>query len=53
VKLLPLLAVPLMLLGAAMLVADIGSTGLWIAVIAVGVATVAIGMRRPHPTVRS
>lgn len=35
------IAVPLMLLGAAMLIADIGAPGLWIAVIAVGIALVA------------
>lgn len=40
------LAVALMLLGAAMLVADIGASGLWIAVIAVGIALVAIGRTR-------
>ena len=31
-------AVPLLLLGAAMLIADTGATALWIAVIAVGLA---------------
>ena len=36
------IAVPMMLLGAGMLVAGIGSTGQWIAVIAVGIALVAI-----------
>lgn len=35
-------AVPFMLLGAAMLLADIGVSGLWIAIIAVGIALVAI-----------
>ena len=39
---LPWIAVPLLLLGAAMLIADIGANGLWIAVIAVGVALVAV-----------
>ena len=39
--------VPLMLLGAAMLIADIGATALWIAVIAVGIALVAIGQVKP------
>jgi hypothetical protein len=33
-------AVPLMLFGAAMLIADIGATALWIAVIALGIALV-------------
>ena len=46
-------AVPLMLLGAAMLLADIGASGLWIAVIAVGIALVALDLyqrRNPHLT---
>ena len=43
------LAVPVLLLGAAMLVADIGATGLWIAGIAVGVALVAVAGLRGHP----
>ena len=47
------IAVPLMLLGAAMLLADVvGSSGLWIALIAVGVALVAVDAyrrARPHP----
>lgn len=43
-------AVPLLLLGAAMILAGVGATGLWIAVIAVGIALVAIGQRRTqHP----
>ena len=45
-------AAVLMLAGALMLVLDIGSAGLWIAVIAVGIAIVAIGQgaqRRGHP----
>ena len=38
------MAAPLMLFSAAMLVADVvGSSGLWIALIAVGIALVAIG----------
>ncbi len=37
-RLLLWVAVPLLLLGAAMLIADIGATALWIAVIAVGVS---------------
>ena len=52
-KYLDWIAVPLLLFGAAMLLADIGASGLWIAVIAVGIALVAIdayGRRRPHPT---
>jgi hypothetical protein len=39
------LAVPIMLLGAAMLIADIGASALWIAVITVGIALVAIDLR--------
>ena len=39
-------AVVLMLVGAGMLVADVGAAGLWIAVIAVGVAMVAIVQTR-------
>lgn len=53
-KYLDWIAVPLMLLGAAMLVADIGASGLWIAVIAVGLALVAIDLNRrssTHPPV--
>jgi hypothetical protein len=41
-------AVPLMLLSAAMLIAGIGAAGLWIAVIAVGIALVAITRRKPQ-----
>ena len=37
-RLLPWIAVPLLLLGAAMLIADIGASGLWIAVVKVAVA---------------
>jgi len=41
------LAVPLMCIGAVLLVAGVGTAGLWIAVIAVGIALVAIeGFRR-------
>ncbi|HET9091644.1 MAG TPA: hypothetical protein VFN50_04500 [Acidimicrobiales bacterium] len=36
------LAVPLMLLGAAMLLADVAAAGIWIAVITVGIALVAV-----------
>jgi hypothetical protein len=39
------LDVPIMLLGAAMLIADIGASALWIAVITVGIALVAIDLR--------
>ena len=39
----------LMLTSAVMLVLEVGSAGLWIAVITVGIATVAIdGYRRRH-----
>lgn len=41
-------AVPLLLLGAAMLIADIGAAGLWIAVIAVGIALVAVSVVKPR-----
>ena len=41
------IAVPMMLLGASMLVAGIGSTALWIAVVTVGIALVVIGQVRP------
>jgi hypothetical protein len=51
-RLLLWVAVPLMLLGAAMLIADIGATALWIAVIAVGSALVAIGQVKPSATGR-
>ena len=47
-RLLPWVAVPLLLLGAAMLIADIGASGLWIAVIAVGIALVAVGRVKPR-----
>lgn len=47
------IAVPLMLFGAAMLLANVvGSSGLWIAVIAVGIGLVAVDFvrrGRPHP----
>ena len=51
-RLLPWVAVPLMLLGAAMLIADIGATALWIAVIAVSIALVVIGQVKPSATGR-
>lgn len=38
-------AVALMLGGAVMLVADVGASGLWIAIITVGIALVVIGTR--------
>jgi hypothetical protein len=41
------IAVPLMLLGAAMLVAGTGSTALWIAVVTVGIALVVLGRVKP------
>jgi hypothetical protein len=41
------IAVPLMLLGASMLVAGIGSTALWIAAVTVGIALVVIGGVKP------
>jgi hypothetical protein len=40
------IAVVLMLVGAAMLIAGIGASGLWIAAIAVGIAVVAIDRTR-------
>lgn len=47
------IAVPLMLFSAAMLVADVvGPSGLWIALVALGVALVAVdayGRGHPHP----
>ena len=41
-RLFPWIAVPLFLLGAALLVAHFGAGGLWIVVIAAGIALVAI-----------
>ena len=41
------IAVPMMLLGASMLIAGIGATALWMAVIAVGIAMVAVGRAKP------
>ena len=40
------LAAAVMLLGAVMLVADVGAAGLWIAVISVGIGVVAITRTR-------
>ena len=51
-RLLPWIAVLLLLLGAAMLIADIGASGLSIVVIAVGIALVAIGRIKPSATGR-
>jgi len=39
------IAVPMMLLGAGMLIAGIGATALWIAVIAVGIAMAELDVR--------
>jgi hypothetical protein len=41
------IAVPMMLLGASMLIAGLGSTALWIAVITTGIALVVIGQVEP------
>jgi hypothetical protein len=41
-RLLPWIAVPLLLLGAAMVIADFGASGLWLTVIGAGIALVAI-----------
>ena len=41
------IAVPLMLLGASMLVAGVGSSGQWIAAVTVGIALVVIGRVKP------
>jgi len=41
-RLFPWIAVPLFLLGAALLVEHFGASGLWIVLIAVGIALVAI-----------
>ena len=46
------IAVPLMLVGAAMLLAEIGEAALWIAVIAVGIGLVVIARRTPGATLR-
>ena len=40
------IAVPLLLLAAAMLIAGVGNAGLWIAVVAVGITLVAIDVVR-------
>ncbi len=46
------IAIPVLLLGAAMLIAGIGAPGLWIAVITVGIALVVIGQLKPSTTAR-
>jgi hypothetical protein len=51
VKILLWIAVALMLGGAGMLIAEVGAAGLWIAVITVGIAIVAVDLRGPHNTV--
>jgi hypothetical protein len=51
-RLLPWIAVPLLLLGAAMLIAGIGEASLWIAVTLVGAALVIIGQVKPNATGR-
>jgi len=40
------IAVPLMLIGALLLVTGVGAAGLWIAVIAAGIALVALDVYR-------
>jgi hypothetical protein len=47
------IAVALMLIGAVMLVADIGAPALWIAVITVGIALVAIDRIRARRSLSS
>ena len=42
------IAVPLFLLAAGMLIAGIGAPGLWIAMVAVGMALVLIGQMKPR-----
>ncbi len=46
------IAIALLGIGAVMLVAGVGAPGLWIAVIAVGVALVAISRRRSNKAAR-
>ena len=45
-KVLLWIAAPLLLIAAVMLVAGVGHAGLWIAVIAVGIALVAVDLSR-------
>ena len=47
------IAVALMVVGAAMLIAGIGAPGLWIAVVAVGIALVAIDRTQRRRTLGS
>jgi hypothetical protein len=47
------IAVALMLIGAVMLIADIGTPALWIVVITVGIALVAIDRIRAHRSLSS
>jgi hypothetical protein len=44
------IAVPVLLLAAAMLIAGVGAAGLWFAVTAVGIALVVVGLRGPGTT---
>ena len=47
------IAVAVMVVGAAMLIAGIGAPGLWIAVVAVGIALVAIDRTQRRRTLGS
>jgi hypothetical protein len=44
------IAVPMLLLAAAMILAGIGAAGLWFAVTAVGIALVVVGLKGPGTT---
>jgi len=44
------IAVPMLLLAAAMLIAGIGAAGLWFAVTTLGIALVAVGLKGPGTT---
>jgi hypothetical protein len=46
-------AVALMVAGAAMLVAGVGASALWIAIVTVGIALVAIDRTRGHGNARA
>lgn len=50
-KLLLWMAVPLMLVGAIMLIADAGAAALWTGLIVVGIAMVVVELSRSHKTV--